>query len=345
MLRVGIVGLGFGAAVHLPAFRSLPGVRVVGVAARRGEKARAAAVRLGLDIGGDVDALLAAPLDAVSIALPPDLTAIVADRALELGLAVLAEKPLADSAARALALAQRARGHTAAVDFQFAELDAFRALKAALETGGIGRVASARIAWRTLSHAHRNASWSWKTDRSRHGGVMNLLGSHVLYLVEWLLGPMDTLAAGFSSAATARFAPPGAAAAEDTAELTATLSGGRTVEIALCNAARDEVGQRWSFATSGARLTLESPPGEPMAPLTLVRETARERAVLATDAAFAGADARLEPFRRLAARFVAAARARAPCAPDFAAGARVQRLLEAAAASARAGGAPQAVAP
>jgi predicted dehydrogenase len=343
--RVGIVGLGFGAAVHLPAFQSLPGVRVVGVAAQRAEKARATASGLGLEIGGTVDELLAAPLDAVSIALPPDLTATVATRALDLGLAVLAEKPLADSAQRAEDLAVRARGHTAVIDFQFAELDCFRALKGLLDAGDPGNVVSAQIRWRTLSYAHRNASWSWKTDRARHGGVMNLLGSHVLYLVEWLLGPIGALSARFSSAATERFAPPGERAAEDAVQLTATLASGGIVKIELCNAAAESVGQQWSFATPRSRLALESPPGEPMGPLTLTREKAGRREVVATDAGIADADARLEPFRRLAARFVAATQSHASCTPDFAAGARVQRLLEATALSAGGGGALQRVAP
>jgi predicted dehydrogenase len=157
---------------------------------------------------------------------------------------------------------------------------------------------------------------------------MNLFGSHVLYLVEWLLGPIGTLSARFSSGATKRFAPPGARAAEDTAELTVTLANGGTVEIDLCNASAEGLGQLWSLTTPRTRLALGSPPGDPWGPLTLIREAAGRREIVATDAETTNADARLEPFQRLAARFVAAAQSRASCAPDFAAGARVQWLLE-----------------
>jgi len=340
MIRVGIAGSGFGVAVHLPAFRSLPGARVVGVASRRPEKAAEIARRHGLDLGGTIDDLFGVPLDAVSVALPPGLTAEVAARALDAGLAVLAEKPLADTAARADELADRARGCTTAVGFQFGELDTFRALGRALERAGRDRVRSVRVTWRTLSYAHRTRTWGWKTDRAQHGGVMNLLGSHVFHLLERLLGPIAEFSATFSDEATRAFAPAGAQAAEDRAAIEGVTAGGAAVAVALANAATDGHAHRWEIDAGDERLILAAPPGDPLGPLSVVRETPAGREVLAADAPAAGADARLEPFRRLAERFVDAAAVRAPCAPDFGTGARVQRLLELAAASAARGGAP-----
>jgi predicted dehydrogenase len=345
VIRVGIVGSGFGAAVHLPAFQSLPGARVVAVASRRPEKAAEIARRHGLELGGTIDDLFAVPLDAVSIALPPGLTAEVAARALDAGLAVLAEKPLADTAARADKLADRARGRTTAVGFQFAELDTFRALERLLERAGRESVRSVRVIWRTLSYAQRTRTWGWKTDRAQHGGVMNLLGSHVFHLLECLLGPVAEIRAKFSDAATRAFAPTGTQPAEDTAVLEGVTAAGAQFGIALANAATDAHAHRWELELRDGRLILETPPGDPHGPLSLVREAPAGREVLAVDAPAAGADARLEPFRRLAERFVHAARARAPCSPDFGAGARVQRLLEIAATSAASAGARVRVGP
>jgi predicted dehydrogenase len=339
VIRVGVIGSGFGAAVHLPAFQSLPRARVVGVASGRPGKAAEIARRHGLELGGTIDDLFAVPLDAVSIALPPGLTAEVAARALDAGLAVLAEKPLADTSARAGELAERARDRTAAVAFQFGELDSFRALEQALERAGRESVPSVRVTWRTLSYAHRTRTWGWKTDRAQHGGVMNLLGSHVFHLLERLVGPIAELAATFSDEATRAFAPAGAQPAEDAAAIAGVTVSGAQISIALANAATDDRAHRWEIETDDGRLVLAAPPGDPLGPLSLARETSAGRQVLAMDSPAAGADARLEPFRRLAERFVDAATARAPCSPDFGAGARVQRLLEVAAASAAKAGA------
>lgn len=345
MLRVGVVGTGFGAAVHLPAFQSLSDTRIVAFAGRRQEKAAELARRHGVEWGGTIDDLFARPLDAVSIALPPRFTAEVASRALDAGLAVLAEKPLADTVARAERLAEQARGHTTAVGFQFAELDTFRALDRLLDEADRTSVVSARVTWRTLSYAHRTRTWCWKTDRALHGGVMNLLGSHVFYLLERLLGPIAELSATFSDTATRAFAPAGAQPAEDTATITGTTSSGAVIQVELANAAPDRHAQRWEVETRDARLVVETPPGEALGRLSLTRETPGGREVLAVDEPGAGTDARLEPFRRLAQRFVDAARTRAPCSPDFGAGARVQRLLEVAAASAARAGAQRRVGP
>jgi len=345
VVRVGIIGLGFGAAVHLPAFQALPDVRVVAVAARRLEKAKEVADRVGIETAGTVEDVLRAPLDAVSIALPPALTADAAERALERGLAVLAEKPLAESADRAEALARAARGRTTAVAFQFAELDCFRTLKRALEADSTAGLASVHVTWRSLSYAHRTRTWNWKTDATRHGGVMNLLGSHVLYLLEWLLGPITELAAECSNTETRAFAPPGAPAAEDTAAISGVTAAGARIRVELSNSAVDRHGQRWVFAFDREQLVVEGRAGEALGPLSLARERGGGREVLAAARPHVEADSRLEPFRRLAERFVAAAQRDAACTPDFAAGARVQRLIEACRASALSAGAAQPVSP
>jgi myo-inositol 2-dehydrogenase/D-chiro-inositol 1-dehydrogenase len=94
MIRLCLIGLGFGKAVQLPAFRQLP-VEVVAVGARRADKAREFALEHGIACGGSIEDVFAAKPDAVSIALPPEIGASVAQRALELGMAVLADKPLA----------------------------------------------------------------------------------------------------------------------------------------------------------------------------------------------------------------------------------------------------------
>jgi predicted dehydrogenase len=96
-VRVGVVGLGFGAAVHAPAMLAMPNVELVGLIGRRIEKVEATAERLGLsrDVAlTKLDELLARQPDLISIALPPDQIEAVALPVMASGCAVLCEKPL-----------------------------------------------------------------------------------------------------------------------------------------------------------------------------------------------------------------------------------------------------------
>ena len=332
MIRLGIVGLGFGAAVQLPAFRELPGVQVVALGGRRPDKAKELADRMGIGVGGSIDDVLATPLDALSVALPPELGASVCLRALERGLAVLAEKPLAENAMRASLLAQRAVGRTAAVDFELADLAAFRALKQSAEGT---QIKSVKIVWRTRSYAHEKGLWTWKTDRAQHGGVLNLLGSHVFFLLEWMFGPLRTLAARVSDERTRPLAPAGAVAAEDLAEIRATTQGGAAIDITLDNAATG-ISHRWDVVLDGASLAFVA---HPDGSFELAQEKSGSRLILASDPVVPGIDWRIAPFRRLAARFIESASRGESCFPGFDTGARVQRLLDAVRESSERGGA------
>lgn len=180
-------GTGFGAAIHLSARQALAGVSVVAIAGTRQEKTAEIARIHGVDKACDgFAALLAEDLDAVTLALPPALAETAAALALDRGLAILAEKPLARSPEAAEALAGRAAGSTAIVDFEFAELHCFRTLHALLQRAEIGPIERVAVEWTTRSHAHRHRLWSWKTDAAGNGGVLTLLGTHVLFLLEWL---------------------------------------------------------------------------------------------------------------------------------------------------------------
>jgi predicted dehydrogenase len=331
MIRVGVIGLGFGAAVHVPALKQIPGVEVVALGGRRPEKAVELALRHGVPLGGTIDDVFAAQPDAVTIALPPAQGAALARRALDAGCAVLAEKPLAETAARAAALAEAAKGKTTAVGFELAELDCFRCLKKQAEDGLAPE--AIRISWRTRSYAHERGRWSWKTDRAQHGGVMNLLGSHIFYLLEWLHGPLIELEARYFDERTRAFAPSGSEAAEDRAEIRARSAGGVPIEIELDNAAGG-AGLLWETASGGEVLRVEEKAGLNDLQLTRIGEG---RAVVARDTTSPGIDWRIEPFRRLAFRFALAVRDRQNVLPGFDSGARVQYLLEAASQSARLG--------
>lgn len=328
-LRVGVAGLGFGAGVHLPVFQSIPGAEVEAVLGGRWPKTCETAERFGIRAPcRTLDEFLDQPLDAVVIALPPETTGAVCKAAIERGYAVLAEKPIADTAATADNLAKMTVKHTAVVDFEFRELASFRALKDILDAESHGKVRNVRISWRSLSYAQRNGIWSWKSDAARCGGVLTSTGMHMFNLAEWLFGPVELVEARLSNETTQAFAPAGAAAAEDTADLRLRAGADVSVEMHLCNAAPDNLGHHWEIDTTGGRLSLTDLADGSLSGMTLtsIGPNGRER-VVARDGDRDG-DYRIGPVSALAQRFVASAAAGLPSVPDFREAARSQAIME-----------------
>src|SRR5690242_21634140 len=121
-LRIGVVGVGFGATVHIPAFQS-EGLEVVAVCSRRPERAQACAAQFGIaNAFTDYDAMLRMPgLDAVSIASPVGLHYEQALKAIDAGKHVICEKPFTanEAAARKLYDAAEHSGLTCMVAHEF----------------------------------------------------------------------------------------------------------------------------------------------------------------------------------------------------------------------------------
>lgn len=338
--RVGVVGLGFGAAVHVPGWRSLSGVEVVALAGASSEKTRAVAARSNVP-AADIDALLESDLDAISVAVPPAAAEPIVTRAFARGLAVLTEKPLAADVAAAERMAARARGRTAAVDFQLPDLRCFAAFKALVDSGALGPVRRVHVVWLSWSYALANGLRSWKLG-SRDGGALNLFGSHALHMAEWVFGPLRQVSARLDDAATRGFAPDGATPADDTIELAGDFGSGARLTGLISNAAPGAPTHRWTVVFERGAAMVESAAAGPLDGFRFVARDARGTIVAELDEPKAVGDARIVPFARLAARFVAAARRGAPATPDFDAGLRVQRAMAAIRESHAAGGAPRA---
>jgi UDP-N-acetylglucosamine 3-dehydrogenase len=112
LLRVGVVGVGVMGSNHARVFADFAGVKLVGVADPDREQREFVAEALGCAAHHGVEALLAAGVDAVTIAAPTHLHEELALACIESGVHVLVEKPIAPSveAGRAIiAAADRAR--------------------------------------------------------------------------------------------------------------------------------------------------------------------------------------------------------------------------------------------
>jgi predicted dehydrogenase len=159
------------------------------------EDALQSAQELGADMAFEsADELIASGLvDVVHVCTPNHLHAPIALRALEAGLAVVCEKPLATDASTAAQMARRARdaGVVTAVPFVYRFHPMVREAKARL--AGLGRVSLIQSSYMQdwLLEADDD---NWRVDPKKGGPGRTIgdIGSHCFDLVEFVTGDRIT---------------------------------------------------------------------------------------------------------------------------------------------------------
>lgn len=190
--KVGVIGLGVG-SLHVGAYVASPNVDLVGICDINPERLKLAGEQHGVPRDRwmeSIDDLLAVPgLEAVNVALPNDLHAPVTIRALQAGLHVLCEKPLARTAAEAQSMvdAAAAAKKKLMVCFNYRYRADARWLKALATEGRMGEVYFGKAAWQRNTGIPGAGGWFTQKARSG-GGPMIDLGVHVLDLALWLMG-------------------------------------------------------------------------------------------------------------------------------------------------------------
>jgi predicted dehydrogenase len=130
-----------------------------------------------------------ANLDAVSIALPNFLHAPVAIAALEAGINVLSEKPMALNAAVAQTMldASRTAGKKLMIHFNYRYSPQSQFLKRYVDEGHLGQLYYARTRWLRSRGIPKLGGW-FGIRRLSGGGPLIDLGVHRLDLAMWLMG-------------------------------------------------------------------------------------------------------------------------------------------------------------
>lgn len=100
-IRVGAIGVGEFGRNHVRVWSGLEGAELVGIVDTNVERARQIAAEFGTQTFANLDSLIAAGVDAVSVAVPTREHARVGCRLLDAGIDVLVEKPMAASIAEA----------------------------------------------------------------------------------------------------------------------------------------------------------------------------------------------------------------------------------------------------
>jgi predicted dehydrogenase len=136
------------------------------------------------------DELLDQPLNGIVIATPNALHEPQAAAAMERGLAVFVQKPLALSRPGTLRLIELARRMNLplGVDWSYRYLAGMPELKRRLDTGEIGAVTAAEFCFHNAYGP--DAAWYYRIEQSG-GGCLLDLGCHLLDLCHWLLGARD----------------------------------------------------------------------------------------------------------------------------------------------------------
>lgn len=228
-LRVGLLGTGaIAQMVHLPLLKALPNVELQAVSDIDGAKAATIAKRLEIPhVFDDDDALLASDaVDAVIICSPSYLHQRQAIAALEAGLHVLTERPLAMDAhgARAVIDAADSAGRTLGVAYNNRYRPDTRSVKAFVESGELGRVFSVHGTWFNRKLRLKRPTWRQRKETAGGGAFMDL-GIQALDLCLWML---DYPAV---ERVSAHLHPGEGMEVEDAASVLLGLEGGATLSI------------------------------------------------------------------------------------------------------------------
>ncbi len=211
-LRAAVVGLGWAGRQHMAAYAGLLDVDLVGLAGMEPGPLRELGERFGVPrehrFSSWQDLLSSVDFDVLSIAAPTTLHRPIGVAALDAGIHVLSEKPLAENAAMGRQLVDAAvRNHRVLdVSFNHRRRGVVKALKQLIADGRLGTIYYVKAGW--LRRQGIPTLGSWFTRRATAGGgpLMDL-GVHMLDIVLYLLDEPQVRTA--TAATYAEFGPRG----------------------------------------------------------------------------------------------------------------------------------------
>ena len=197
-IRLALVGCGRISRNHFEAIAKLPDLELVAVCDIIESRAREAGVAQGVPWFTSYEQMLTqVPSDAVVIATPSGLHPQHGILAAKAGRHVISEKPMAISLAAADALVQACDEHDVHlfVVKQNRLNPPIQLLKRAVDRGRFGRIymANCTVRWTRPQEYYDQAPWrgTWEFD----GGAFMNQASHYVDLIQWLVGPVESVMA------------------------------------------------------------------------------------------------------------------------------------------------------
>src|SRR4051794_20577004 len=252
-LRAGVIGLGWAGRQHMTAYDSSADVELVGLAGMEVDALQELGDRYG--IAADQrhrdwkDLIQQGGLDVISIATPTTLHAPIAVAALDAGLHVLSEKPMAEnaSAAQRMVDAAKRNGKVLDVSFNHRRRGDVQALKKIIDAGLLGDIYYAKAGWLRREGIPGLGSWFTRVATAGGGPLMDI-GVHMLDMALFLLGEPKVRAA--TAATYAEFGPRGKGSA-DYGVTRKTAAGGGQFDV-------EDLSTAFLRLADGGTLLLES---------------------------------------------------------------------------------------
>jgi predicted dehydrogenase len=200
-LRVGIVSAAWGGFAHLPAWRAIPGVEVTAICTSRRETAEAAAGRLKIARPfWDFEALCADPdIDIVDCGTRPSVRKPMVLAALAHGKHVYNASPHAPDwqGAKDIDAAWRAGTSVGVVDAFSEWIPAHRQMKAMVQDGYLGRplAGTCHLSISLFNQPTKQFPYNWFAQAGQGVSAVRNNGSHALYMLLHLFGPIAELVA------------------------------------------------------------------------------------------------------------------------------------------------------
>jgi predicted dehydrogenase len=338
--KVGIIGVGFGAQVHAPGFRS-EGWEVAAICSRNLDKAKKAAAEGGIpDAYSDPQQLIGrADLDAVSIITPPNVHAELSLAALRAGKHVMCEKPFAMDAKQAREMVEAAAKakRTAMIAHEFRHTPQRSYIRQLLREGYIGafRLCTIELFLDRYVTAQPRP-YTWIARKSEGGGLLGALGSHYIdALRDWfgevtsVSGRLDTLRPDCADGAKIVKAD-----SDDTFAFTLGFRNGGTATMIASFATTPSRGAKLAVMGDRGTLIAEQQGPNPMEDgVVIASRDGSPLAPLATPAQYTPfkdpRDHRLMAFRLLVRDFTRGVEQGSSPAPNFSDGLRCQEVLDA----------------
>jgi predicted dehydrogenase len=241
-IGVGIIGTGFMGKAHAIAYRAARGIMPVDlnpvlevVADNNVEAGKRAAAQLGFArMTADWKELVADPkVEIVSVTTPNIFHKEMALAAIAAGKHVHCEKPLAPGVddARIMTEAAEAKGIVTQVGYNYIKNPILGLARDMIAGGELGDIYGFRGIHAEDYMSDPEAPYSWRLDPAGGGGVIADLGSHIIGMARFLLGPIAELSADLETVVKTRPVAPGAAErreikVDDVARLTLRFARG-----------------------------------------------------------------------------------------------------------------------
>lgn len=197
MKKIAVIGCGDVSSVHLDAIADIDGAELVALCDRDPEVLSAATARFAVPgFTSHLELLCEMQVDVVHICTPHNQHARIAIDALNAGVHVLLEKPLADDLERGEAVIEAAERSTAKIGvcFQNRYNPTSVRLQGELESGAWGAILGARaqVMWTRTADYYTAKPWRG-TWAGGGGGLMMNQAIHTVDLVQWLIGDVEAV--------------------------------------------------------------------------------------------------------------------------------------------------------